>query len=103
MDFVFELLFELIFDSTIEIARNAKVSKWVRYPSIVLISLFILGIIVAVGYAGVYILIKHEDSAQLAAGFVLVVLDALLILSCVRKVFKQVKKHKPYKYKRDNL
>ena len=34
MDFVFELLFELIFDSTIEIARNAKVSKWVRYPSI---------------------------------------------------------------------
>lgn len=93
MSFIFELLFELIFDSTIDIARNTKVPKWARFPAIMVISALVLGVAVAVGFAGVALIRDHEDSAQLAAGTLFLVLDAVYVISIVKNTVKQIKKH----------
>lgn len=97
MESIFELLFELIFDDAIGIARNARISRWARYPVIVFISLFILGIIAGIGAIGVVILIRHEDDALLAAGFLLLILDLVLIISATLKIIAQIKKRKALK------
>ena len=53
MELLIELLFDLILDRSIEISKNKKISKWIRYPiifliilifTVVLLGLFILGI-----------------------------------------------------------
>ena len=32
MDFIIELVMELLLEGSIEISSNKKVSKWIRYP-----------------------------------------------------------------------
>ncbi|MBO4694230.1 MAG: hypothetical protein J5659_07575 [Clostridia bacterium] len=91
MNYLFNLLFKLIFNDTIDMARNAKVSGWARWPLIVILSVFIIGIIFGIGYAGVAIIKVHEDSAQLAAGFIFLLLDIVLIFSSANKVRVQIK------------
>lgn len=34
MDFIFELLFELIFEGALSVSSDKKVSKFIRYPLI---------------------------------------------------------------------
>jgi len=42
MDLLFEFLGELIFEGSMELSKNKKVSKWIRYPLIVIILLLFL-------------------------------------------------------------
>lgn len=42
MDLLFEFLGELIFEGSIELSKNKKVPKWIRYPLIVFILLLFL-------------------------------------------------------------
>ena len=42
MDIVFELIFELFFEGSLEITKNKKISKWIRYPLMGIICLFFL-------------------------------------------------------------
>lgn len=53
LDFLFELVFEIIFEGSIEIGKNRKISKWIRYPLIILVTSFILGIILLLLYLGI--------------------------------------------------
>ena len=39
MDIVFEALVDLFLEGTFELTKNKKVSKWIRYPLMVIISL----------------------------------------------------------------
>ncbi len=45
MEFILEFIFELIFEGSVEISANNKISKWIRYPLIVIIVAFYLGLI----------------------------------------------------------
>jgi len=52
MDFVFEFILELILEGSIEVSKNERIPKFVRYPLLALIVLFfamIIGLIFLVG------------------------------------------------------
>lgn len=40
MELLFEFLGEIFFEGIIEIIKNKKISKWIRYPLFLLISVF---------------------------------------------------------------
>ena len=87
MDFLFELVFTLLFEGALDIAKNKKISKWVRYPVAVLIALLVVGIFAVVGIVGVFVIIKGE----IYIGLVLVALDALIITLGIVKLVKKIK------------
>ena len=103
MGFLFELLFELIFDGVLSAAKNEKVSMWIRVPLIVIIAAFIIGVIVAIAIFGVYVLSIREDNSQHAAGIGLLLLDALFVLSGTAKAVKHINKKRNAKKKRENI
>lgn len=53
MEFVFEILLELILDGSFEISKNKKVSKIIRYPLIGFIILLFLGVTLLIFYTGI--------------------------------------------------
>ncbi|MBO4323290.1 MAG: hypothetical protein J5836_01365 [Clostridia bacterium] len=79
MDFLFELIFTLIFYGAVDIAKNKKISKWIRYPVAAILTLFILGVFTAVGIAGVSII----ADGKIFLGIVVTALDLLLIVAAI--------------------
>lgn len=66
MDDILEIIFELILDGSLEISKNKKVSKWIRYPAIALISLFFMAVIFILIYIT---LISIEENTLLSIFF----------------------------------
>lgn len=56
MDFLFELLFELIAEGTVELSKSKKVPKYIRYILIGIIALFFIAVIGLVFFVGLMIL-----------------------------------------------
>lgn len=56
MELIFEFILELILDGSIEVSKSKKIPKYIRYPLIVLISLFFIAIIGLVIFTGILIL-----------------------------------------------
>ena len=40
MEYLFEFIAELLLEGSLEISKNKKISKWIRYPLLITISLF---------------------------------------------------------------
>lgn len=53
MDFILELLFELFVEGTLELSKNIKVPKTIRYPLLGLIILFVIAVIVGIFVLGI--------------------------------------------------
>lgn len=53
MEFMFEILLELILEGTFEISKSKKVPKIIRYPLIIVIILLFLGVALLIFYTGV--------------------------------------------------
>ena len=53
MDFILELLFELFVEGTLELSKNIKVPKTIRYPLLGLIILFVISVIVGIFVLGI--------------------------------------------------
>ncbi len=53
MEYLFEFILELVFESSIEASKNNKIPKIIRYPLIVLISLFFIAVIGLIFLAGI--------------------------------------------------
>ncbi len=84
MDILFEFLFDLAFEGTLELSTCRKVPAWIRYPLIVLIALFFLAVIGLIFLVGVLMLKK-----SVWLGIVFLILGALLTFWTVRK-FRRV-------------
>lgn len=82
-----EFIVELLLEGSIEISSNKKISKWIRYPLIVL---FFLSVICLILFLGISLFNKNI----LGGLFVIDIGIILLILSMVkfRKVY--IKKEK---------
>ena len=52
MDDIFEFIFEFLFEFGSEVSKDKKVSKWIRYPLIVLLAVLFLGVVGIVAFAG---------------------------------------------------
>lgn len=59
LDFISELILELMLEGSYEISKNRKISRWIRYPLIVILLLFFSLIIFGLIYLG---LIFMKDS-----------------------------------------
>lgn len=84
MDLLIEILFELIFEGSIELISNTKIPKWIRYPLIVLITLFFAIVIIGILLVGVFLL-----NENISAGLILIILGTILLVSGIKK-FKKI-------------
>ena len=76
MEIVLDFLFELLFEGGMEIVKNKKISKWIRYP---LLAFFLII------YCFIIVLLFSISFNLLKDNIVLFII--LFILSCVLIVF----------------
>ncbi|MDU4937740.1 hypothetical protein ABHA01_16895 [Clostridium paraputrificum] len=86
MDFILELLSELIFEGAVEISKNRKVPKYIRYSLIILIILLCFMVIMGLIALGIFIASKN-----LMEGIMLSSIGVLLLILSVFK-FKNIHK-----------
>lgn len=85
MDLILELIFDLVLESSMEIAKDKKIKKWIRYPLAFLLSLFIIAVIGTIFFVGVIFIIDEEINIKLA-GILFIIFDIILIASVIRKI-----------------
>lgn len=56
MEFIVELILELFLEGGIEVSSNKNISKWIRYPILVLMVLFFLVVIFGIIILGLFLL-----------------------------------------------
>ena len=80
MEFLIELLIELIIEGSIEISENEKVSKWIRYPLIVLIILVFTVIIFGILIIGIYYM-----KEKIYVALLLISISFILLISAINR------------------
>ena len=88
MELLFEFLIELIFEGSIEVAKNKKISRWIRYPLILIILLFIISVISLILFLGILLMIKEKT---FIAGILLILIDVILIIIGIKNTIKEIK------------
>lgn len=83
MDFIIELVIELLLEGSIEISSNKRVSRWIRYPLIVFIVTLFAGIILLVFYLSFSLLNKNVLVAIL-----ILIISLFLLISAIIKFKK---------------
>lgn len=83
MDFLFELLLELIAEGTVELSKSIKVPKYIRYLLIGIIVLFFIAVIGIVLIAG---LMSLEQNLLL--GFIIIALAIFMLIMGIVKFRK---------------
>lgn len=81
MEYVLEFILEFIFEAGMEASKSSKVPKYIRYPLIVLISLFFVFVIGLMIFAGILSLKEH-----VIAGILLIFIGVFMLVACVRKM-----------------
>ena len=94
MDILIECIMELLFEGSSALAASPKVPRWIRYPLIVLLCLFVIGVLVFVGVVGVYLLVRRTEPYFIPFGIVILVMDAVLWMSACFKVRKYLKQRR---------
>lgn len=80
MDELIEIALDLIIDGGLEISSNKKISKWIRYPIIALISLFFLTVTIGLLVLGILIL-----KQTILGGIFIIIISIILIISSIIK------------------
>lgn len=83
MEFIFELLFELVLDGTIELSKSVKVPLPIRIILTILIALFYLafiGLILLIGIS------TYKDNQ--IGGIIIILIDILIMIICVKAFVK---------------
>lgn len=86
IEFIADLILELIVGGTMEILLNRKIPGWIRYPLGVLLGLVVLCGVIFLIIAG--FLIFRESRI---GGLFLIGLGILLLLCCIRKAIKIIR------------
>ena len=87
MEYIIEFFLDLILEGSFEISNNKKVSKWIRYPAIILITLFFSIVVIGLFILGL-LLLKNS-----IIGYIFIFLSIFMALGCFIK-FKKVYKNK---------
>ena len=83
MDFIIELILELLLEGSIEISSNKKISKWIRYPLIIFITTIFLSVILLILYLGLSLL-----NDWFLAGMIFLVIGIIMFISAIIKFKK---------------
>lgn len=90
VDFIFELLFEIIFEGALEVSSHKKVPMPLRVLALfvfLLIYGFILVWMFLLGY-------EAAKSGSTGAAVMMYIVDALLLVAVIHMIRKQFKKHR---------
>ena len=68
MDDLIELILELLLEGGIELSSNKKITKWIRYPLIFIISILFLLVVALIFYLGIWI---YKESIALSIAFII--------------------------------
>lgn len=87
MDLIIEFIGEVIIEGIIELIQNKKISKWIRYPLLIIILLFYAFIIDAIAI----VMIKgfKED---IVLGIFMLLVEVLLIIGIIYIIRKAIYK-----------
>lgn len=85
MEDLFEFIVELVIEGSIEASKSSKIPKFIRYPLIVIISLFFIAVIGLILFAGI---ISLKENILPGIFFILIGL-LMLIISVIkfRKIY----------------
>lgn len=86
MDFLIEFLGELLIEGSMELATNKKISKWIRYPLIMLLSIFYSIIIFEILYLGLKLM--HEN---IIISMILILISILLLIGTFIVFYRKCK------------
>jgi len=84
MEFIFELVIELLLEGATEVSSNKKISKWIRYPILFLLAFFYLAIILLIIFVGI---LMFEENILAALFFI--ALGIFFLIFSIKK-FKTV-------------
>ena len=84
MEYLFEFIFELALEGSIELSKSKKVPKFIRYPLIVFIILFFLAVIGLIFLTGILILKEN-----IMAGIFFIIIGMFMLVMSIIK-FKKV-------------
>lgn len=84
MEYVIEFILELALESGIYASKNTKLPKYIRYPLIILISLFFIFVIGVVFFTGILLL---KDKLYL--GIFILIIGVFMLVSVIIK-FKKI-------------
>lgn len=93
MELLFELIFDLLLEGSAEIAKDKKVSPWIRIPCLILVLAVAIIVLGGLGFVGIYMLIRHTDSTDIFMSIFCLMLDFILIISAIRE-YKKYKNKK---------
>ncbi len=80
MEYIFEFIMELVLEGGIEVSKNSKIPKYIRYPLIGILSLFFIAVIGLVFFTGILSLKEN-----ILSGILLILVGLyLLIMSVIR-------------------
>lgn len=83
MEFIIELILELLLEGSIEVSSNRKVSKWIRYPLIIFIISIFSGVILLIIFLGLSLL-----NDWFLAGILFLIIGIVMFSSAVIKFKK---------------
>lgn len=85
MEYLFEFILELIFEGGIEASKSNRIPKYIRYPLIVIISLFFIAVIGLVFFAGIMALKEN-----LPAGIFLILIGLCMFIMGIIRFRKKI-------------
>lgn len=88
MDELVELILELMFEGIIAIGNNKKISKWIRYPLMIIMLLLVLLINGLCFLLGI-VALRERETGFIILGIILILCGVGLLLG----IIKQVKKY----------
>lgn len=100
MEIIFEVIAELVLGLMELIVNNSKISKWIRYPIIILSALLVFIVLFGLLFLGIIIFQKN-----IVAGIFIVIVGIMMILLLIHKICKDylmIKEKKSLKGKFDN-
>lgn len=84
MDFIIELVFDLLLEGSMEVSSNKKISKWIRYPILALLILFFATVIFGIIVVGVLILPK-----SILGGIFMILIGLIMLIMSIIKFRKK--------------
>ena len=87
MEFILEFIFDLVIESSMEIAKDKKIKKWIRYPLAFVLFLFIIAVIGTIFFVGIMFIFDEEINIKLA-GILFIIFDIILIISAIEKIIQ---------------
>ena len=88
MDILIELMIDLLFDAGLEVTKNKKINKWIRFPLILLILLFLIVVVVGLIYFGLR-LIQSKDDRAIAFGVLLILFVFIIFIVFIQNILEE--------------